>query len=128
MPSTWTPAQHLAWKAHSEPNLTRPRCVPWQKGLSRCSSVAILGWNVVQRVRGHFEIRISQPWLSGLTRLGLSHLLLDSEIFPPHVCNLFFNKKEPEFMVCVEARALSVQRLFLAQRLALKHLHPTLMA
>lgn len=61
-----TPAQQPGWRPCSGPFLTRTLFVPWQKGLSHSCCVATLGWNVVQRVRGHFEMWVSQPWLSSL--------------------------------------------------------------
>lgn len=38
------------------------------EGLVNCFCVAALGWNVVQRIRGHSELWISQPRQLGLTQ------------------------------------------------------------
>ena len=54
-PPTYMPAQHPAWKPPSRA-VTDPTRLGLAEELSQGCFVAILAWNVGQRVRGHLEM------------------------------------------------------------------------
>lgn len=59
-PPTYTPAWHPAWKPPSRA-VTDPTRLGLAEELSQGCRVAILAWNVEQRVKGRLKMSISQP-------------------------------------------------------------------